>query len=293
MLDYRIDTFVQLYKEMNYRKTAVALGMTQPGVTQHIQFLEKQYGVKLFQYDGHQLTCTREGEALKRHIDRVRAAERKLQQVLMPRDSYHLDIGATKTIGEYVLPPLLKSFLAEERHTATYVIDNTENLLRQLEDARLDFAVLEGVFDKKKYGFRLLQKEAYVGICGKKHPFAGGQIPVDEVFSQTLVLREPGSGTRRILEQAIQNRGYSIDDFTRCISVNNFSVIEDLVAAGQGITFGYTPVAKSREDLATFSVQDMEITGEFNIVYCDASSVREKVDLFFGEERLFDTESEA
>ena len=59
MLDYRIDTFLQLYQERNYRKTAESLGMTQPGVTQHIQFLEKQYGVKLFHYDGHQLTCTK------------------------------------------------------------------------------------------------------------------------------------------------------------------------------------------------------------------------------------------
>lgn len=286
MLDYRINTFLQLYKEKNYRKTAEALGMTQPGVTQHIQFLEKQYGVRLFHYDGHQLTCTREGEVLKQHIDRIRAAERQLQEALMPRTGLHLDIGATKTIGEYVLMPALKAFLAEKNHTINYVIDNTENLLRQLEDSKLDFVVLEGVFDKRKYGFRLLRKESYVGICGKDHPFAGRQIALEEIFSQRLILREPGSGTRRILEQAIQNRGYSIGDFTSCISFNNFSVIEELVAAGQGITFAYTPVAQSRWDLDTFSVKDMEITGEFNIVYCDAASAGEKVFQFFGETGL-------
>ena len=50
MLDYRIYTFLTLFKEMNYRKTAEKLNMTQPGVTQHIQYLEKHYGVKLFEY---------------------------------------------------------------------------------------------------------------------------------------------------------------------------------------------------------------------------------------------------
>lgn len=288
MLDYRIDTFLQLYKEMNYRKTAESLGMTQPGVTQHIQFLERQYGVKLFHYDGHQLNCTREGEVLKRHIDRVRAAERQLQETLVPRDGFHLDIGATKTIGEYVLTPALKVFLADERHSVNYVIDNTENLLRQLEDSKLDFAVIEGVFDKRKYGFRLLRKENYVGICGKKHPFAGQEVSLEDLFCQTLILREQGSGTRGILEQAIANRGYAIRDFSRCISVNHFSVIEDLVATGQGITFGYAPVARGRDDLTTFSVKDMRISGEFNIVYCDETSAWEKVSAFLGESGLWE-----
>lgn len=55
MLDYRTETFLTLYEEMNYRRTAERLQMTQPGVTQHIHYLENYYGVKLFVYDGHQL----------------------------------------------------------------------------------------------------------------------------------------------------------------------------------------------------------------------------------------------
>ena len=52
MLDYRVLTFLALYDEMNYRRTAEKLNMTQPGVTQHIHYLENYYGVKLFEYDG-------------------------------------------------------------------------------------------------------------------------------------------------------------------------------------------------------------------------------------------------
>lgn len=47
MLDYRVITFLALYDEMNYRRTAEKLNMTQPGVTQHIHYLENYYGVKL------------------------------------------------------------------------------------------------------------------------------------------------------------------------------------------------------------------------------------------------------
>ena len=52
MLDYRTETFLTLYEGMNYRRTAERLQMTQPGVTQHIHYLENYYGVKLFVYDG-------------------------------------------------------------------------------------------------------------------------------------------------------------------------------------------------------------------------------------------------
>ena len=65
MLDYRINTFITLYNEMNYRKTAEKLNMTQPGVTQHIHYLEGYYGVKLFEYNGRSLSKTENAEMLK------------------------------------------------------------------------------------------------------------------------------------------------------------------------------------------------------------------------------------
>lgn len=283
MLDYRIATFLTLYKEMNYRKTAEERNMTQPGVTQHIHFLENYYGVKLFVYDGKQLTRTKHAEVLKRHIDSVLARERTLREEFSRTEGIHLDVGATKTIGEFVLTPVLDQFLSIPSHSIHFVIDNTENLLRQLEDSQLDFTVIEGVFDKTRYGYHLYKQESYVGICAKTHPFAGKTVHLSDVLRQMLVIREPGSGTRRLLEQAIHDRGFSLDCFDRCVSISNFSVISNLVAQGNAITFGYAPVAARRSDLSTFDVEDMHITGEFNFVYCDEKAARRKIALFFGE----------
>lgn len=272
MLDYRIATFLTLYKLMHYGKTAQALGMTQPGVTQHIHFLEEHYGVKLFVYADRQLRRTPQAEALKRHIDSVQAKERLLRSQLRSSEKLHLDVGATKTIGEFVLPPVLRNFLRDPQHEVQFVIDNTENLLRLLEESELDFAVIEGVFDKTKYGYRLYKKEKFVGICGKDHPFAGKTVSLADVFSQMLAVRESGSGTRRLLEQAMEEKGFSLACFARCVSISNFSVITELVARGEAITFAYAPVAAERRDLATFAVEDMHITGEFNFVYCDEAA---------------------
>ena len=284
MLDYRVLTFLTLYDEMNYRRTAEKLNMTQPGVTQHIHYLENYYGVKLFEYDGRTLSKTKQAEQLKRHFESVRAEEISLKEDFIQKDSIHLKVGATKTIGEYVIVPEVSNFLQQDNHSLDMIVDNTENLLAMLSHGELDFAVIEGVFDKERYPHHLFKKERFVGICSKRHPFAGKTVSLMDMFREGLIVRERGSGTRRLLEQAITDRGYSLDSFHRCLSVGNFSVICELVARNGAITFAYEPIANSRDDLATFTVDGMEIQGEFNFVYTNEKVASSKIEQFFSND---------
>ena len=283
MLDYRIETFLTLYAQMNYRKTADLLNMTQPGVTQHIHYLEHFYGVKLFVYNGRQLTRTKQAEQLKRHFDSVRAQERSVRDGFVQTDMLHLRVGATKTIGEFVIVPHVRRFLSQENHNLDLVVDNTENLLVMLSKGELDFAIIEGVFDKEKYPHHLFKKEQFVGICGKNHPFSGKTVSLEQVFREHLLVREKGSGTRMLLQQAVMDKGYSLDSFSRCSSVSNFSVICELVSQNDAITFAYAPIANCRDDLATFRVEDMQIQGEFNFIYTNAQVAKGKICDFMGE----------
>ena len=281
MLDYRVLTFLTLYDEMNYRRTAEKLNMTQPGVTQHIHYLENYYGVKLFEYDGRTLSKTKQAEQLKRHFESVRAEEISLKEDFVQADRLHLRVGATKTIGEFVIVPEVRKFLLHGNHCLDLVVDNTENLLAMLSRGELDFAVIEGVFDKERYPHHLFRKERFVGICGRHHPFAGQTVSLAEIFREGLIVRERGSGTRRLLEQAIADRGYSLDSFHSCSSISNFSVICELVAKNGAITFAYEPIANSWDDLATFTVDGMKIQGEFNFVYTNEKVAKSKIELFF------------
>lgn len=277
MLDYRVLTFLALYDEMNYRKTAEKLNMTQPGVTQHIHFLEHYYGIKLFEYDGRILSKTKNAERLKRYFDSIKTEEADIRESFQTSDMIRMNIGATKTIGEFVIVPEIRGFLQQPNHNLNLVIDNTDHLLHMLTKSELDFAIIEGVFDKSKYGYHLFKKESFVGICAKNHPFAHRVVTLDDIFCEDIVVREPLSGTRTLLNNAIMDRGFSLDSFKRCICVSNFSVICDLVANNQAITFAYEPIARSRNDLATFTVEDMQICGEFNFVYCNEQIARKKI----------------
>lgn len=277
MLDYRVRTFLVLYDEMNYRKTAEKLNMTQPGVTQHIHCLENHYGIRLFEYDGRSLSRTKEAERLKRYFESIQAEEADIRDSFQTSDVIRMNIGATKTIGEFVIVPEIRRFLQQPNHNLNLIIDNTDHLLRMLTKSELDFAIIEGVFDKSKYGYHLYKKESFVGICAKDHPFAHRVVTLDDIFREDIVVRETLSGTRTLLNNAITDRGFSLDSFKRCICVSNFSVICDLVANNQAITFAYEPIARSRNDLATFTVEDMQICGEFNFVYCNEQTARKKI----------------
>ena len=283
MLDHRIYTFLMLYDEMNYRRTAEKLNMTQPGVTQHIQFLEYKFGVKLFEYDGRSLKKTKYATLLKNHLNSIQTEIFAMKQDFSIEEDIKLRVGATKTIGEYVIVPQIRNFLTNKRCSLKLIVDNTEVLLELLENVELDFAIIEGVFDKNKYGHHLFKKESFVGICSTTHPFAGKSVSLSDAFKEQLIVRENGSGTRKLLEQAIIDRGFSLQSFSQISSISNFSVICDVVAYNNAITFAYEPIAHSHPNLAIFEIEDMKIQGEFNYVYCNENIAKQKIELFLNQ----------
>ena len=281
VLDYRVLTFLTLYDEMNYRRTAEKLNMTQPGVTQHIHYLENYYGIKLVEYNGRVLLRTKNAEQLKRYFDSIKVQEKDVCSTFIKKEEVHITVGATKTIGEFVIVPEVRRFLMKPNCNMDLYVDNTETLLHMLEQSKLDFAIVEGIFEKSKYGYHLYKKESFIGICAKKHPFANREVTLEELFHEKLVVREAGSGTRRLLQNAVTDRGFSLDNFKQCASINNFSVICDVVANNHAITFAYEPIARCRDDITTFTVSDFQISGEFNFVYCNEHIARKKIEAIF------------
>lgn len=279
MLDYRIYTFLQLCDTMNYRETAGIMNMTQPAVTQHIQYLEREYVCRLFVYDGKKLEKTREGRLLESYA----RSENYNNQVLRSRMNQpkinKLRIGATKTIGDYVINDKILEIAANPEYDLSLVVDNTKNLLTLLEHNELDLTLIEGFFDKEKYGHRLFRNEKFVGVCKDGHPFAGQCIPLDTLFSETIIIREEGSGTRAIFEQILYSYNYSLENFNRSICLSSFKLIEDCILNNMGITFAYESFARKSPGLDLFTIDKGEFAREFNFVYLKNTEVDHVIDV--------------
>lgn len=283
MLDYRVYTFLTLFKELNYRRCATKLNMTQPGVTQHIQFLEKYYGTKLFVYEGRTLSPTEDAITLHKFLTKVLAKEKALPEIFNHGGQVHIRIGATKTIGDFVILSELEKFIENKKNSIDLTIDNTKILLEMLIDLEIDFALIEGSFDKTQYDYHLYKKEKVVGICSKKHPFANKSIPFEDIFKETLFIREEGSGTRGLMEDVLSSKGYSLQNFERTMAVSSFAAIKKFVSDNKGITFAYEPVTKSDESLASFEIENMPVVREFNFVYLNKSIAIPLIDKIFKE----------
>lgn len=283
MLDYRMDTFLMLCECMSYRKTAELLHITQPAVTQQIHLLEREYGCQLFSYDNRRLTKTSSAELLEQYARAERLRDQELRKKLARGKARELRIGATKTIGDYVLTEHICRFLENREHALELTVDNTGHLLRLLEENQLDFAVIEGYFDKKRFDSDLLRREPFVGICGREHPFAGRQVPPEELLTETMIHREEGSGTRAVLEQELLRRNESLQRFDRRVCVSSFKLILELVKRGCGVSFVYEVLADSDPALAKFSLPGAPVVREFNIIWLKGADLSEKIGWFFQE----------
>lgn len=278
MLDNRIYTFLELCKIMNYRKTAERLNMTQPAVTQHIKYLEAQYGCKLFDYQSKVLSKTEKCIELEQHALGLVYAEQLLVKRLGRNPVKKIAIGATKTIGEYTIEEKTLKLMGRADIELYLLIDNTKRLLEQLENLELDILMLEGYFDKNQYGYQLIKQEQIVGICAKNHPFAGREVELEELFGEHLILREEGSGTRSIFEHFLENYNYSVDSFEKKSIISTYKLIEKSVIYNLGISFVYQSVLDENK-FASFQVKGSKIQHEFNYVFLRNADVKDVIRL--------------
>ncbi|WP_297213941.1 LysR family transcriptional regulator [uncultured Flavonifractor sp.] len=260
VLDFRMDTFLEVCRWGNYTRAAEQLNITQPAVTQHIQYLQHYYGVRLFIYRSKQLTLTPEGELLLRAARTMRHDEEKLKRDMLDLKAGRRSIrfGATLTIGEYLLPERVADYMA--RHPDTHiqmVVEDTKRLLRRLNEGELDFAVVEGYFHKSEYDFILWSHEPYICVCGADYPLPAGPLHLGELLDQVLLLRNDGSGTRDVLVKALEGMNHHLSDFRHITEISDLFVIKELVKRGRGITFLYRKAVE--RELADGSIRQVEL----------------------------------
>lgn len=281
-MDPKLHTFLTLCETMNYRLAAQRLHLSQPAVTKQIQSLEQLLQTKLFYYDGHTLHKTEKCLLLERYAISQQYQFEELQLAIADKKRLKLRIGATKTIGDYVLIDAIKEYLSCPSHELSLVVDNTKHLLQMLDENALDFAVIEGTFSKTKYDFYLLRMEPFVGICAKNSPLCGKHLSIADLLNETIIVREEGSGTRRIFEERLTASGYELSDFYREVTISSFVSIKALVASGIGISFLYHSVTSHENDIGTFTVDGITEPHAFHVVYTRNTNAKNYSEEFLG-----------
>ena len=273
MLDPRLLTFLAIVEEESYTKAAVRLSMTQPGLSHQMKQLEEIYDVKLFHYENRRISLTEEGMVFRKYAESLlyqeKMMKKELENLKKKRKKYYF--GATLTLGEYTLAPHLKCFYETFSDVEfSLMVDNTKVLLSKLQTGHLDFALIEGIVDKALYQVKLLKEVPFILVVGEEHRLSGRkEVSMEELLSETLLVREEGSGSRKVLETGLSTINFSIRGFERVIDIGNIGLLKKLTEQGAGISFMYKDAVLSELSsgrLKEISVKNLRIVREFNFV---------------------------
>ncbi|CEN93543.1 LysR family transcriptional regulator [Paraclostridium sordellii] len=288
MIDFRLKTFIDLCETKSYTKTAKRLCITQPAVSQHIKYIESKYNIKLFDYIGKNLTLTKLGQDFLNNILKLKTMSLSIENNLKNSKciSKSLSFGATRSIGEFVMPNIIKNYLKDcPNANLSMVVDNTKTLLDMLKKGVLEFCFIEGHFNKADYETHLFSYEDFIFIASPKNHLAKkSNLSIEDLFRENLILREQGSGSRDIFELWLYEQNYSNKNFNSLLQVGNINLIKDLVKNNFGISIIYKVAVMDeleKNELIMLDINSMKLSHEFNFIYLkDSIFASEYVDFF-------------
>lgn len=274
MLDYRLKTFLLLGKTLNYTRTAEQLHISQPAVSQHIRSLEQTYQIRLFEYNSRQLQLTDIGRLFYQKVLALEGQSLsiidKLKQTQEESRRIHFD--CTFTFGEYIMPPLLCRWMKENPQTRLCMrIQSTSRCLEALDQGEIDFALVEGFFDKAIYDSRLIKLTHMALVVPAGHPLTEkADVRLSDLIAWPLVVRQKESRMRGILPAGLAEHNYSYESFVGLIQCGSMNVMKTLIQEHCGIGFLHKDIIAEdvrRGMLVEIPVRDFELRRELNMVY--------------------------
>lgn len=274
MENFRLKVFRVVARHLNFSRAAEELLLTQPAVTQQIKALEDEYGVPLFDRSGGRIALTAAGQALLPYAEKLKSIADEAYEAVSSAAGTHagsLHLGASQTIGQYLLPNLVAAFLRENpRISVTAISGNTDEMLEALAAHRIQLALIEGPALRKDIHLEPFMEDEMVLVVPASHEWAEREIDLRTLATQPLLIREYGSGSRRVVEAALAKAGLKAKDLNTTMELDSTEGLLNGVEAGLGVTFVSRWAARNQLALGAVrlaQVKGLRITRVFAIAY--------------------------
>lgn len=253
-------SFYATAKFKSISKAAKELHLTQPGLSMQIQSIENEMGVSLLKRSYKGVELTEEGEVVFECAKQMLSLEDNLRQNLtnLQRKNHPLSIGSCKSIGEYALPCSIYTF--KEIHNNIEIsldLDNSENIIRKLEDKEINIGIIQEDIKSDDIIAIPILVDKLVLVGGYNQPI--NNIELTELKNIQLILREPGSATRNILEKYLKSKNIDIRDFNIIYSLNSQEAIKNSISSQK--CFSFLPEVSIRQEIRNLSLKKIPVTG--------------------------------
>jgi DNA-binding transcriptional LysR family regulator len=272
--NFRIRVFRSVARHLNFSRAAEELLLTQPAVTQQIKALEDEFGVPLFDRGGGRISLTPGGMALLPFAERMKVLSE--QAVAAVGDTYgqqtgELILGASQTIAQYLLPNLVATFLKSHPKVAlTLRSGNSDAMLEALLAHEIQLALIEGPEQRKDLHIEPFMEDHMVLVVPASHEWADHELEVGDLGRAKLLMREFGSGSRRVVEQALAAVGVKGRDLFTGLEFDSNEGLLSAVEAGLGVTFVSRWAVRNQLSLGTLKlarIRGLKLSRKFSMAY--------------------------
>ena len=221
----KLETFLTVSRERSFSKASAKLGISQPAVTQQIKFIEKYLAVKIIERKKNGIKLTAEGEELYKIATRlekeINSSEKDILKIINKEMTFRL--GASYTIGTYVIPGECLNEMSETiDNDVNLSIDNSETIIQQLKDRKLDVGLIESPIIDSDLIYREWVEDELVVCSNVPIPKI---LKTEELYNYRWICREESSHTRKVISEVFEELGVSCKSFDVISEVSNTTAI--------------------------------------------------------------------
>lgn len=266
---WRLHIFCKVVEQRSFSKAATAVYLSQPTVSSHIKDLEDHFSCKLVDRLGREAVPTKAGELLYEHARKIMALKEDTEKALAEfqgKMKGRLSIGGSTIPAGYILPRLIGEFKkAFPEVMVTLAEGDSSGIIQKVAEGHIEL----GVVGTRAQEFRLIQKklmddEMFIFVSADHRWANGGPVTLKELMAEPFVMREPGSGTRKSIEEHLDKSGYWVGNFNVAAEMGSTEAVRQAIKAGVGISI-----------LSECAVADALATGALKKVIIEGLSFRQ------------------
>ncbi|HTA90154.1 MAG TPA: LysR substrate-binding domain-containing protein [Polyangiaceae bacterium] len=231
----QLEVFLAIAQSESVSHAAKALGMSQSAASGALADLERQFEVQLFERVGKRLQLSGLGRSLRAPAEALQERARELEHTLAGHgETAELRVGATMSIGNYLMAPLIARFMREHPGSRVVLdVANTREIARKVSNFEIDVGLIEGELQDSELEVTRWRKDELVVFCSPNHPFAKKRSLSDEdLKAAAWIVRERGSGTRQAFELAMHG---ILPELDLVLELQHTEGIKSAVKAGLGV----------------------------------------------------------
>jgi len=266
-------------KEQSFKRAADLLFVSQPSLSKQVKILENQLGILLFDRKNRKVTLTESGRLFLQYTDRILSlCEETCRAMddLKSGERGNLTVGASQTVGTYLMPRVLALFAQNyPQINLTVQVDSTRNITRNIVDRRIDIAVVGGdvpIQFKNHLTIEEFVEDELLLIIPKSHPFAlktNKIINKEDLYHLNYITLNPTSTIRKFIDNTLQANDIETKDFNIVMQLSSIEAIKTAVSLGLGVAFVSASAIEKElalETLEIIKIENIKITRTLSIV---------------------------